>query len=173
MMEWLKLLVVQFICIYLLQSVAAVLALHTFTNTKIVKKSFFLTSFLFMMGTLLIIMLPIHRGVHTLLSLLLLILLGTVLLKLPIYTTIKGTLVATVILLLAESVAILVMSSLLGMEAFDALMADPILKYVAGFPSTLVFLLVMVTIHMLKQRRARRHSAMQAQEEEKHAPTLP
>ena len=117
MLEYLKTVFIQVICVYLLQSIVFVFSLYTFTKTKIQKREFILCTFIFMVGTYIIRLLPIYFGVHTLLSLILLMFLGFYVLKLPVYSTIKATLFTTVILLLVEAANLFVLKMIFSEKA--------------------------------------------------------
>lgn len=152
MQESLKLFFLQFICVYFVQSIIFVASLYVFTDRRVERKRFIPASVILMLGTVLIRALPIHFGVHTLISLLLSILIGTKVLKLPVYSAVTATLTAAVVLLIVESANVFFLNAVLGEEGFEALMSDRYLKNLFGLPANLLFLLVVAAIYFLKRR---------------------
>lgn len=153
MQEAIKLFFVEFICVYFVQSIIFVSSLCIFTDAKVGRQRFIQASVIFMLGTILIRMLPIHFGVHTPLSLLFLILIGTIVLEIPVYPAIKATLAAAVILLVVESANVLVLTALLGQAGFNRMVNDRYLNSLFGLPANLLFLVAVSGIYLLKRRR--------------------
>lgn len=165
MQESLKLFFLQFICVYFVQSIIFVASLYVFTDRRIERKRFITASVVFMLGTVLIRALPIHFGVHTLVSLLFLILIGTKMLDLPVYSAVMSTLTAAVILLIVESANVFFLNTVLGEEGFEALLGDRYLKHLFGLPANLLFLLVVAFIYFLKRHALSKKKAHGCEEE--------
>lgn len=147
MWQFFKTIFIQIISIGFLQSMSFVLGVHAFTKNKIIKSTFIICTVIFMIATYLIRLLPIHFGVHTLLSLILLIFLSLYILKFPIYSCVKATLFSTVILLMTEAVNIVFLNIVFDKQRFLEFMEDPILKSIAGIPGNILFFVVIVILY--------------------------
>ena len=143
---------IQFILVYFLQSIIFVFCLYVLSNKRVDRKNFLATSIVFMLGTLLIRALPIHFGVHTLICMLLLILLGNKMLALSIHTAIKASLFALIILLSLESLNVLLFTLIFGHQHFNVLMANSWTKNLLGLVVNLSFLLTVTIIYLWKRR---------------------
>lgn len=159
MQDVIKTFLLQFIFVYFLQSIIFVFCLYVLSGKSVDRRKFLSTSIVFMLGTLLIRALPIHFGVHTLICMLLLILLGNKMLALSIYTAIKASLFALIILLSLESLNVFLFTLIWGYQRFDALMDNSWTKNLLGLVVNLVFLLTVSVIYLWKRYNLNRKNA--------------
>ena len=159
MQDAIKTFLIQFIFVYFLQSIIFVFCLYVLSGKKVNRRNFLSTSVVFMLGTLLIRALPIHFGVHTLICMLLLILLGNKMLALSIYTAVKASLFSLIILLSLESLNVFLFTLIFGYQRFDALMGNRWTKNLLGLVVNLGFLLTVTVIYLWKRRSLSRKNA--------------
>ena len=138
-MDIFKILIFEYVFGYILQGFVFTLGIFAFNRQKIVLKKYILVSIVLSFFIFLVRLLPISFGVHTILNLLFLFLVCVLLLKMPIYTTIRSTLLVTVFLLASEIANIGIMIGILGQKEFERRMSIPIEKAVVGFPGALTF----------------------------------
>ena len=159
-MEFLKLFFAEFLLGYILQSFTFVLALYAFTKTKFILNQYILTSLIFTVSTYFVRLLPISLGIHTLLNLLVLMALGILYLKIPVFSTMFATMSSIIIVCIYESIGLLIIESIVGQEQFLPFMSVRLNKAMVGVP---INLMVTVTIcacfFIIKRTRSRgKHS---------------
>ena len=152
-----KLILVPLIAKNIPEAFFLVLAVAAFCKVRLSVKKYLLISLGVLVSTYVIRMLPIHFGVHTLLNILVLIFLMVWLCPLPIYDAIKASLLVPIILFVLEGVNILGLKFFFA-GRFLAIMDDPILKVVAGLPTTVAFGLTAVVAYSLRVLRRPRQA---------------
>lgn len=123
------------------ESLLIILALHLYTHTKINLKKYFALSIVYLILTYLIRMLPIHLGVNTMLSILVIIILFQVVYKGQLEKATRlliSSIAILLIIMLSESLNVLLLMMLFGREKMVLLLsdADPLRKCINTIPST-------------------------------------
>lgn len=112
-----------------------------------------LCTLIFIVAVYLLRMLPTTFGVPTLLTLIVLILLSTYIMRIPVYPAIRATLIVTVINMALEMVNVVALTWIFGKERFDGIMTDPFEKSLAGIPMNVLFFIVIATIYWLTNKK--------------------
>lgn len=157
-MDLFKILIFKYIFGYMLQGFVFTLGIFAFNRQKIIFKKYFLVSIILSFFIFLVRLMPISFGVHTILNLLFLFLVCVLILKMPIYTTIRSTLLVTVFLLASEMANISLMIGILGQEEFERRMSIPIEKAVVGLPGALIFALLIFLAYVILTRIKKKES---------------
>lgn len=157
-MDLFETIVFEFIFGYILQGFAFILGIFAFNRKKIVLKEYILVSIVISFIYYLVRLLPISFGVHTIISLILLFLVCIFIFKMPIYTTIRSTLLVTVLLLSSEMANVWLMISILGQEKFEQMMSVPIEKAIIGIPSAFTFASLILLSYFIFTK-SKNHSA--------------
>ena len=131
------------------QDFALVLGIYTFNKQKIYVKKFWICMLISLISILLIRRLPISFGIHTLLSMIVLIFLGVYYLQFTIHKTIKSVLFTFLINLSIEIISMKIFTSVYGTEGFKAIMADPLKNALAGFPASLILLIIIFVLYII------------------------
>lgn len=152
MMELLKIIIVRYVFGYILQGFVFTLGIFAFNRQKIVFGKYMLVSVVLSAFIILVRLMPISFGVHTILNLLFLFLVCVLMLKMPIYTTIRSTLLVTVFLLVSEMANIGVLIRIFGQSEFDRRMEIPVEKALLGLPGALTFTLLIFLSYILLTR---------------------
>ncbi len=161
-MEILQVIVYYIIFGYILQGFIFTLGIFAFNRQKIILKKYILVSVVLSFFIFLVRLMPISFGVHTILNLLFLFLICVFMLKMPIYTTIRSTLLVTVFLLASEMANIGVMIGILGQKELEQRMSIPIEKAVVGLPGALTFALLIILSYIILTRNKKKDNNMSA-----------
>lgn len=140
-----------------------VLAIYAFCKKKIDGKRYVIASVILFTATYLIRRLPINYGVHTLISILVLIGLCTKLCQLPLMSVIKSALLVTMILFILEACNVMILQ-IIYKDALTVVLNDPIQKALVSFPSTVLFAIVI----LLCYRSMNKHNRLHEKSIEKH-----
>ncbi|MDD4774146.1 MAG: hypothetical protein PHZ09_11200 [Eubacteriales bacterium] len=151
-MEIVKIIVFEYIFGYILQGFSFTLGISAFNRQKIDFKKYIFVSIVLSAFIFLVRLLPISFGVHTILNLLFLFAICVLFLKMPIYATIRSTLIVTVLLLLSESLNVAVMIGILGNDEFNRRMLIPLEKAIIGLPGALIFSLIIFVFYIVLTR---------------------
>jgi hypothetical protein len=156
-METFKVIMFEFILGYMLQGFAIVLGIYTFNKQEIILKDYILASGLVMIVSCLVRLLPISFGVHTIINMMLLFIICILMLKMPMYTTLRSMSLITILLLLFEMVDVAVISSVVGSERFEELMQNPLHKSMIGVPANVLFMVFVVITNNLMKKKGDHH----------------
>lgn len=115
-----------------------VLAVHTFSKTEINLKKYLLSGAIFSILTFSIRLLPIQYGIHTILSLIVLIILVSFINTIGIVKAIRASLMTFILLFIFEGINLFTIQSILKVD-LNIVMNDPILKTLYGLPSVILF----------------------------------
>lgn len=151
-MDYFKIFIAEYVFGYAFQSCIYVLALFAFNKRKITWNKYIISTIGFGLASFITRSLPISFGVHTLLSLIVLALIGVQYLKMPIYPTIRATLFAVIFLLIGESLNVAGLTILYGKEEFSKIMNSPLSKALAGIPSSLLFAGIIIIFYVILTR---------------------
>jgi len=155
-MEWLKIIIFEFLFGFGLQGFAIVLGIYAFTKQKLVVKDYILSSFLVLSVSYFVRLLPISFGIHTLLNMLFLFLICIIILKMPAYSTIRASFIVTMLLLICEMIDVAVMIVIFGKEKFESLMLMPLAKALIGFPASIMFLIITSLAYYISNKSNKR-----------------
>lgn len=127
---------------------------YIFSNNKIGKTKFILSSILLSLCTFFIRLLPIHFGVHTILFLVVYILICALINKIDIIESISSGLISVIILFICEGVNVLILSELFQID-IETAFKKPITKILHGSPSLFLFGLVIGILYRIISKRRR------------------
>ncbi|KMT23190.1 hypothetical protein [Clostridium cylindrosporum] len=130
-----------------------VFAILTFSKFKVKVSRFMISGFVVAISFLLIRSLPINYGVHTVLSLIAIIVTSSIINKIDIISCIKASILILIIQLLCEGLNVFIIEKILDMNISEVF-ANPIQKIFYGIPSLLViWIVVLICYFLLKRRR--------------------
>ncbi len=156
-METFKVIMFEFVLGYMLQGFAIVLGIYTFNRQEIILKDYVMASGLVMMLSCLVRLLPISFGVHTIINMLLLFIICILLLRMPMYTTLRSMSFVTILLLLFEMVDVAVISSIFGTERFENLMQEALHRAMIGVPANVFFITFVILTNYLMNKKGDHH----------------
>jgi len=139
-MDMLKLVLAKILLGYILQSITYVLGVYAVNKRKIDIKLFSIATLIFSLATYAIRetgWIKIDFGVHTLLLLMVIILLGVGLLKNNIYPTALAAIIVSLSVIISETVTALCVSSILGSNNVEKFFANEFNKAAAVIPANL------------------------------------
>jgi hypothetical protein len=157
-MELFKIFVFEFLFGYIMQAFAFILGVFAFNRQKIIVKSYVTVSLLVSVFYFLVRQLPISFGVHTIINLLLLLLVCIFIFKMPIYATIRSTLLVTVFLLASEILNVWLMISILGRDKFEQEMSVALNKAIIGLPGSFAFAILILVTYLLSTKSEKNKS---------------
>jgi len=137
---------------YLIQSLSGVLALYAFNKTRIELKIFSILTVIFAILIFIIRGLPISPGVHTLLLLIVLSLLGVFVLKIPIRSTIIAALYVGIAITISELIMSIILMLSIGINNITLFLKNELYFALSGIPSTLIFLAVTLFVYYSKTK---------------------
>lgn len=154
MMRILETVLFEYIFGYILQGFAFILGIYAFNRKKIEAKKFMIASIIFIVISYITRLLPINFGIHTILDLICIFLLGILFLKMSALVTIRSLLIITVILLITEMLNVFIMTNILGQEKFNSFMNDNIMKYIVGLPAAIIFAVLILISYMILVKKS-------------------
>lgn len=126
---------------------------YIFSNNKIDKTKFILSSILLSLWTFFIRLLPIHFGVHTILFLIVYILICALINKIDIIKSISSGLISVIILFICEGINVFILR-LLEID-IEITFKEPVTKLLYGTPSLFLFGLIITILYKIKSKRRR------------------
>ncbi len=150
--EVLKLFLVEYLLGYLLQSSIAVLCIYAFNKKKMKFGTYSWLTIVFALTMVIFRKMPINFGVHTLFSLLVLIMLGVFALKANILYTTYAALTVTFSVIVFELITTIVFVFIVGKENMEAFFANPFNKAAAVIPCNIVFFIIILIIYKKKTK---------------------
>ena len=129
-----------------------VLAVHAFSKTGINLKKYLLSGTIFWILAFLIRLLPIQYGIHTILSLISLIVLVSWINKIDIVKAIRAGLITFILTFVFEGINIFIIQFILKVD-INIMMNNPILKTLYGLPSIILFGIFVITYYIRLSRR--------------------
>lgn len=156
-MRFLQVVFLEYVLGYVLQGFMYCLGIYAFSLKKVETKKYLFASGIFIVISYIMRLLPVSFGVHTILDLICLFILGVLFLKMPALSTIRSILAITVLLLITELISVFLMTNLLGQALFDTMMTDSLGKAIIALPSSLIFALLITLSYviLMKLRRNR------------------
>ncbi|NCA93436.1 hypothetical protein EOM82_09485 [bacterium] len=159
-MEVFQTILLEYIFGYILQGFVFTLGIFAFNRQKIMLKKYIMVSVVLSVFIFLVRLMPITFGVHIILNLLFLFLVCVLILKMPIYTTIRSTLLVTVFLLASEMANVAVMIAIFGQDEFEQKMSVPMQKAIIGLPGVLAFALLIFLSYILLTRSKKKEGTV-------------
>lgn len=155
-MEIIRIIVFEFLLGYGLQSFAIIFGIYVFNKQKIIFKNYILASVLATFLSYLVRLLPISFGVHTILDIIFLFLIGIIVLKMPAYPTIRSVLLVIVLLIICEMLNYVIMINLLGKEKFNSIMLNPLEKVILGFLASILLILLISLAYLILNNKKKK-----------------
>ncbi|KGO15459.1 hypothetical protein [Clostridium botulinum] len=149
----LKLSIVEFVARATPEAFLLIFAVYTFSNTRMNKKNYLLSSFLMLIMIFIIRSLPISYGIHTILSIMVLILLSYIINRIDVIRAVKSTIITIIFQLICEGTNIFIIQYILKKD-MNHIFRDPNLKTIYGIPSLIIFACIIVLryIRLLKRK---------------------
>ena len=136
---------------YLLQAFSIVIGMHGISRQKMNLKYCALVSLISSAATFFIRSIGLFNfGVHTMLTLLVINAACIFLCKLNIRTSILGSILMMILVLLSELVNVAFLSVLAGADQINTLLADPLIKAASAVPGNVVLLLAALLIYRFR-----------------------
>lgn len=129
-----------------------VLAVYIFSKTAIDKRKYMICSGIFAIIMFMIRLLPIEYGIHTILSLILLVVLTTMYNKIDTMKAMKSVLIIVLMQFIIEGINILILNLIPNIN-IDSLFKDPISKTLLGMPSLFMAYLVVYLFYLISKRK--------------------
>ncbi len=148
----LKLSVVEFVARAVPEAFLLIFAIYTFSNTRINKKRYLLSSFLMIIMIFIIRSLPISYGIHTILSIMVLVLLSYIINKIDVITAVKSTIITIIFQFVCEGINIFIIQYILK-DDMNYIFNNANLKTIYGIPSLIIFtcIVLLLYIRLLKK----------------------
>ncbi len=134
------------------ESFLFVFAIYVFANTKLDFKKYIISSIELAIGTFFIRKLPISYGIHTIINIILLVFICNFFNKINTLECIKGGIFTAIILFFSEAINLFLIQLKVG-DNVTSIFRDPVLKTIYGIPSLIIFLLVILLVNFLKNRK--------------------
>lgn len=133
---------------------AFILASYVFARKDIEKYRYIISSILLGVIVYLIRMLPIHFGVHTILSIMIYILLTTAINKIEVIKAVSAALSSTIIMFLSEGLNVLLLDKLFNIKIEDVV-NEVNMKLLYGSPSLIFFVIIIFVLCRIFNRTKR------------------
>lgn len=134
------------------ESFLFVFAIYVFANKKLDFKKYIISSIELAIGTFFIRKLPISYGIHTIINIILLVFICNFFNKINTLECIKGGIFTAIILFFSEAINLFLIQLKVG-DNVTSIFRDPVLKTIYGIPSLIIFLLVILLVNFLKNRK--------------------
>ncbi|WP_291649214.1 hypothetical protein [Clostridium sp.] len=128
-----------------------IFAIYVFSELKIDRKKYIISSLIFSSSVYIIRLLPINYGVHMILSVLVLLFIAIVYNKVDAIHSIKSIIILYLIQLIAEAVNVLILN-LMKLD-LDILFKDPVKKSILGLPSIIITLIIIIIFYIINKKR--------------------
>ena len=134
----LKLSAIEFAARAIPEAFLLIFAVYTFSSTRMNKKNYLLSSLLMIIMIFIIRSLPISYGIHTILSIIVIILLSYSINGIDVINCIKSTIITIIFQLICEGTNIFIIQYILGKD-MNHIFTNPNLKTIYGIPSLIIF----------------------------------
>lgn len=142
----LKLTLLEFFLRVIPEAMTFILGVHAWSKIQIYKKNFLLSSFLLAVGIFMIRMMPISYGIHTLLTIIVVIILMTQLQKIDIVKAIRGSIITIICQFCAEMINAIMITTLFKQD-LEMIFEQPLLKIIYGLPSLGIAMGIMLIVY--------------------------
>lgn len=148
----LKLTVLEFFGRLIPEALILVFAAYAFSKIKVDVKRYTLATILLSMCVFAIRLLPINYGVHTILNIITLTIIGVSIMKIETIKVIKSSIITAVLLYICEGINVAVLRLLIGSE-LDNIIKNEMLKTVYFLPSLMILALIVIVYYKYLKKR--------------------
>jgi len=148
--------IAKLILIFLPQTLANVISIYAFNKKKINDKNFWIATIISLAAIFWIRLLPVGFGIPSLLSMIVLIMLGVYFLKFPIRKTILGVFFVFIVTILLEIVTLKVATIIFGEGGFNQIMDNDLTYAFIGCPASILLLIISLLVYHLFTRHVKR-----------------
>ena len=131
-----------------------ILAIYVFSNTTIDRNDYITTSLISTCMIFGVRVLPVNYGVHTIISIGLVIILSVLKNKINTIKVIKSALIYIIFQFIAEGINMFIIERVLK-EDMNAIFADPFKKSIYGIPSLIIVFILIMSYKMFVKRKKR------------------
>lgn len=117
--------------------------LYIFSKKEIEKKKYIISAIIIGLGIYIFRELPVNYGVHTMLTILLIIFLSSIYNKIEVISSIKSTIIMFIVQFISEAANILLLQLIPNLE-LDKLFSNTLYKTLLGIPSLIISLLILI-----------------------------
>lgn len=146
-MDLFKLIIVKYLLGFVIQDILFVAGIYTFNKQRIERRQFVLINAIFIPVTILVRLLPISLGIHTLLNVTFIFSLTYFYFGFELYQTIRSTLITTVLLLATELIGMNLLLAFLSKEQVNSLMMNSYTKALIYLPINVLFACIIFFIY--------------------------
>ena len=150
----LKIGIVEFLIRLAPESFFLIFGMQAFSNSKINRNKYILTSILLSIIMYSIRLLPIHYGVHTILNIIAIVLICIFINKITTIESITYTLILMSFLALSEAFNLYFIYKILGANIANTL-ENPVKKCIYSMPSIIILVIIGLFIFKIKNRRVK------------------
>lgn len=129
-----------------------ILAIYAFSNTKIEIKRYVIGSILCAIAIFIVRMLPISYGVHTILSMGIIILIGVMISYIDVIKSIKGILIVVILQFILEGANVFMIQNICKGD-MNVIFSDPIQKTLYGIPSIIMLAAIIGGCYFIKNKK--------------------
>lgn len=134
------------------ESFMMILATYTFANKKLDKKPYLTSSLIMALVVYIVRLLPINYGIHTILSIFVLIFLTVNINKIDLIVCIKSSILVLMLLLLCEGLNLWFIQNILH-KNLTVLSTSLVEKFILGIPSTILFSVIVILNYLILLKR--------------------
>lgn len=131
-----------------------ILANYAFAKKKIVLIPYLLSSVILILFTYGVRLLDINFGVHTILNLICLVLVCFYINKIDLFTVVKGSMLATLIMVIVEAINVGFLQ-LVFKDDLKVIIENPFQKAVAGIPGIIIYGAIILSAYFFFTRKVR------------------
>lgn len=136
------------------ESFLLIFIVQAFSNSKISKNKYILSSILLATTIYSIRLLPIHYGVHTILNIIAIVLICIFINEVTPIKAISYSLILSIFLALSEALNLYFIYKIFGENVVD-IFENPLKKSISGIPSMIMLIITVLFIFKIKNRRVR------------------
>lgn len=136
------------------ESFLLIFIVQAFSNSKISKNKYILSSILLATTIYSIRLLPIHYGVHTILNIIAIVLICIFINEVTPIKAISYSLILSIFLELSEALNLYFIYKIFGENVVD-IFENPLKKSISGIPSMIMLIITVLFIFKIKNRRVR------------------
>lgn len=129
-----------------------ILAGYVFSKTVINKKRYIISSIIYVIAVYLIRLLPIQYGVHTILSIIVIIVLSVNINKISIIKSMQACIMAMILMFVCEGINMIIIEYIFKADIVHIL-SEPSLKILYAIPSLLILAAIIATYYLCVARK--------------------
>lgn len=154
----LKLTAIEFLARLIPEVLVFTFASYTFSNTRIDKKKYMLSTLLLGIAVFIVRLLPINFGVHTLLTIIMMTVITCNVSKINAISGIKASIITATLLFLCEGLNVLALK-IIFKDNLVNIISDPTLKTIYALPSLVLFSAIITFNYMNNSKKGRLKNA--------------